>query len=136
MAAQDIGIYCPESSAEIFRYHFRQLAGRSSDNWSYYHDADLFNQSPHQRRVACFQIPYPYNNNIEHLIDQVYASADAVVVLGHPAFYPRFGFIPASRKGLRSEYPVSDDVFMVLEFSSNAKPAQGLVKFRREFSSV
>ena len=29
--------------------------------------------------------------------------SDAVVVLGHPKFYPRFGFIPASRKGLRCE---------------------------------
>jgi len=29
---------------------------------------------------------------------------DAVVVLGHPAFYPRFGFAPASRHGLRWEH--------------------------------
>ena len=28
----------------------------------------------------------------------------AVIVLGHPGFYPRFGFTPASRFGLRSEY--------------------------------
>ena len=61
---------------------------------------------------------------------------DAVVVLGHPEFYPRFGFIPASRKGLRCEYPVPDDVFMVLELKPNAITAEGLVKYRPEFSSV
>jgi putative acetyltransferase len=61
---------------------------------------------------------------------------DAVVVLGHPEFYPRFGFIPASRKGLRCEYPVPDDVFMVLELKSDAITAGGLVKYRPEFSSV
>ena len=41
--------------------------------------------------------------------------AGAVVVLGHPNYYPRFGFVPASRFGLSSEYEVPDEVFMVLE---------------------
>ena len=58
------------------------------------------------------------------------------MVLGHPAFYPRFGFIPASRKGLRCEYPVPDDVFMVLELEPDALAAGGLVKYRPEFSSI
>jgi hypothetical protein len=82
MAVRDLGIYFPESSAEIFRYHFRQLAGRCADDWSYYQDPALFNQSNHQRRVACFQIPYPYDNTVERLLDSVYDSADAVIVLG------------------------------------------------------
>jgi hypothetical protein len=82
MAVHDIGIYFPESSTNIFRFHFRQIAGRSSDNWSYYNNVELFATSQHQRRVACFQIPYPYDDSIEHLIDSVYDSADAIVVLG------------------------------------------------------
>lgn len=82
MAVHDIGIYFPESSTNIFRFHFKQIAGRASDNWSYYNSVELFAASPHQRRVACFQIPYPYDNSIEHLIDSVYDSADAIVVLG------------------------------------------------------
>ena len=40
---------------------------------------------------------------------------DAVVVLGHPAYYPRFGFVPASRYGISSEYDVPDEVFMLVE---------------------
>jgi putative acetyltransferase len=39
----------------------------------------------------------------------------AVVVLGHREFYPRFGFVPASRFGIVSEYDVPDDVFMAIE---------------------
>ena len=35
-----------------------------------------------------------------------------VFVVGHPRFYPRFGFFPASSRGLRCEYPVPDDVFL------------------------
>ena len=38
-----------------------------------------------------------------------------VVVLGHPTYYPRFGFRPASRYGMQSDYAVPDDVFMALE---------------------
>jgi putative acetyltransferase len=40
---------------------------------------------------------------------------DAVVVLGHAQYYPRFGFSPASMFGLRCEYDVPDEVFMALE---------------------
>lgn len=36
-----------------------------------------------------------------------------VVVLGHAGYYPRFGFEPASRLGIRSEWDVPDDAFMI-----------------------
>ena len=59
----------------------------------------------------------------------------AVVVLGHPHFYSRFGFIPASRNSLRCEYDVPDDAFMVLELESGAlQECSATVKYRSEFS--
>lgn len=61
---------------------------------------------------------------------------DVVVVVGHPEYYPRFGFVPASRKGLRCEYPVPDEVFMVAELKPNALSGRGLVKYRPEFGGV
>jgi putative acetyltransferase len=42
--------------------------------------------------------------------------AGAVVVLGHSEYYPRFGFAPASRFGVKSEYDAPDETFMALEF--------------------
>lgn len=36
-----------------------------------------------------------------------------IVVLGHPGFYPRFGFTPASRFGIACQWDVPDEVFMV-----------------------
>ncbi len=36
-----------------------------------------------------------------------------VVVLGHHDYYTRFGFVPASRHGLRCEWDVPDEAFMV-----------------------
>jgi putative acetyltransferase len=62
---------------------------------------------------------------------------NVVVVLGHPEYYPRFGFVPASQKGLRSEYPVPDEVFMVAELKPGALGGRrGLVKYRPEFGEV
>ena len=58
-----------------------------------------------------------------------------VVVLGHPHYYPRFGFVPAATKGLRCEYPVPDDVFMVTELVPGAlRGRTGLVKYHPEFA--
>jgi len=60
---------------------------------------------------------------------------NAVVVLGHPDFYSRFGFIPASRKSLKCEYDVPDEAFMVLELESGAlEDCSPTVKYRSEFS--
>lgn len=58
----------------------------------------------------------------------------AVVVLGYPEYYSRFGFISAKDKGLKCEYLVPDDVFMVLELQSGALDGcYGTVKYRSEF---
>jgi putative acetyltransferase len=60
-----------------------------------------------------------------------------VVVLGHPNYYPRFGFVPASSKGLRSEYDVPNEVFMVMELTEGALAGRrGLVKYHSEFAKV
>jgi len=59
----------------------------------------------------------------------------AVVVVGHPEFYPRFGFMRASTKGLTCEFPVRDEVFMAVELKSGALAnIRGLVRYRPEFS--
>ena len=42
------------------------------------------------------------------------------MVLGHPEYYPRFGFVPASRHGLAWEHPAPDEAFMVLPLREGA----------------
>lgn len=62
---------------------------------------------------------------------------EVVVVLGHPEFYPRFGFRPAKEKGLACEFPVPDEVFMLKELREGALAgAGGVVKYHPEFSKV
>ena len=57
-----------------------------------------------------------------------------VVVLGHHEYYTRFGFVPASRHGLRCEWDVPDESFMVhvLDPAATAAAA-GLIRYRPEF---
>jgi putative acetyltransferase len=57
-----------------------------------------------------------------------------VVVLGHDGYYSRFGFVPASRHGLRCEWDVPDEAFMVHVFDADAcARSAGLVRYRSEF---
>ncbi len=39
----------------------------------------------------------------------------SVIVLGHEKYYPRFGFRPASKWGIKAPFDVSDESFMALE---------------------
>ncbi len=62
--------------------------------------------------------------------------AGAVVVLGHPAYYPRFGFVPAARVGLRSIY-TDGDAFMALELRPGALAGcTGLIRYAPEFDDL
>ena len=57
-----------------------------------------------------------------------------VVLIGHPEFYPRFGFSSAKAKGLRCEFEVPEEAFMVAELTPGALRGRvGVVKFRPEF---
>jgi len=61
----------------------------------------------------------------------------AVVVLGHPAYYPRFGFLPSARFGIGCEYDVPEDVFMAVELRSGVlRGASGTIKYHAAFSSA
>jgi putative acetyltransferase len=63
--------------------------------------------------------------------------ASAVVVLGHPDFYPRFGFVPSTRFAIRSEYDVPEDVFMALELDPGClNGLSGVIRYHDAFNAV
>ena len=66
------------------------------------------------------------------------AGCPFVVVLGHPDYYPRFGFEPASRFGLSCQWPgVPDEAFMVAVFDETAlPPGGGVARYRDEFDEA
>lgn len=58
-----------------------------------------------------------------------------VVVVGHPSYYPRFGFSSARAKGLEAPYP--DPAFMVQELVPGALDGvRGAVEYPPEFAAV
>lgn len=44
----------------------------------------------------------------------------AAVVLGHPEYYPRFGFMPAAHFGVVCKYPAPPEAFMAIELVPGA----------------
>ena len=60
-----------------------------------------------------------------------------VVVIGHPEYYPRFGFVPARKEGLDLQFPVPDEAFMVCKLAPDAlEGIKGMVKYPPEFEDV
>ena len=61
-----------------------------------------------------------------------------VIVLGHPGFYPRFGFVSASRYGLTCQWEgVPDEAFMVLILNeSTLAGVTGIARYRDEFAAA
>lgn len=60
--------------------------------------------------------------------------AHSVVVLGHPAYYPRFGFRSADAFGLTCEYDVPREAFMTLElYAGSLDGVEGTVRYHQAF---
>ncbi len=60
-----------------------------------------------------------------------------VVVLGHPKYYPRFGFETASTHGVRCEYDgVPDEAFMLLVLDEAIDGLRGVAHYLPEFGAV
>jgi len=65
------------------------------------------------------------------------AGYEAVVVLGHAGYYPRFGFEPSVNFGIKSEYDVPPEVFMVKELCEGAlRDKSGTAKYLQVFNDV
>lgn len=54
-------------------------------------------------------------------IEEVRKHYSLIILYGHPEYYPKFGFVPASKVGLKSQYKLPDDVpedvFMAINFT-------------------
>lgn len=60
-----------------------------------------------------------------------------VLVLGDPAYYLRFGFVPAARFGLKCPFPAPEDAFMAIELQSGAfKGLSGMAQYGHEFDDL
>ena len=56
-----------------------------------------------------------------------------VVVLGHPEYYPRFGFVPASSFGITAPFEVPDDAFLALALDPEGPAPRGEIVYPSAF---
>ena len=84
----------------------------------------------HQRRGIGSELVRAGNQRLEA------AGCLFIVVIGHPSFYPRFGFKPAGLYDISCLWNVPDDAFMVAMLSEPASDLKGVARYRPEFSTV
>jgi putative acetyltransferase len=61
----------------------------------------------------------------------------SVIVLGHPWFYPRFGFRPSVEWGIRWEHEAPEEAFMALELVPGAlEGLAGVARYLPQFEGV
>ena len=59
----------------------------------------------------------------------------AVILVGHPDYYPPFGFTPAKEKGLKLPFDAPNEAFMVYEIIPQAlEGIKGMVVYPPEFA--
>jgi predicted N-acetyltransferase YhbS len=59
---------------------------------------------------------------------------NSVVVMGHPKYYPKFGFEKASSWGIKAPFEVPEEAFMALELQENAlENVSGVVEYPSVF---
>jgi predicted N-acetyltransferase YhbS len=56
-----------------------------------------------------------------------------VLVLGHADYYPRFGFVPASRWGIRAPFEVPDEAMMALTLDPSRPVPAGVIRYPAAF---
>lgn len=59
-----------------------------------------------------------------------------MVVVGHPEYYPRFGFEPAADHGVLAQWEVPPEAWMVHRLPAYVHEARGLVRYPAAFDAV
>ncbi|MFI1013153.1 GNAT family N-acetyltransferase [Streptomyces sp. NPDC020965] len=61
------------------------------------------------------------------------AGESLVLVLGHADYYPKFGFEPASRWGIRAPFEVPDEAMMALVLDTGRPVPSGVIRYAAAF---
>lgn len=55
------------------------------------------------------------------------------IVLGSNKYYPRLGYIPASKYNIKAPFNIEDDFFMAIKLNESANEIQGTVEYDKAF---
>lgn len=59
-----------------------------------------------------------------------------VLVLGDPAYYARFGFVPATKYGIECGLPASPEALLAVELAPGAFSGTGVARYGHEFEDL
>lgn len=76
---RQIGVFVPQATDALFSFHFNKCwiahAVRT------YNDLDAFKNSKHDRKIACFQMPYPIDPAFDNTVNELLLHCDHVLIL-------------------------------------------------------
>jgi hypothetical protein len=77
--SQPTGVFVPQDTNALFHFHFNNcnLLGRVA----VYSDLNVFAASNHSRKVACFQMPFPFSDSFYQEVNYFADHCDTVIVL-------------------------------------------------------
>lgn len=53
--------------------------------------------------------------------------------MGSEKYYPKSGYVPASRYGIKAPFEVADENFMAIKLNDTDKEIAGTVEYAKEF---
>jgi hypothetical protein len=120
-----------DNSIKLDVFGRQVLAVRSEEGWQlYYLSGDGKKRSAYDLIVPSLLV----ENGLEESRRKGYP---AVVVLGHPDYYPRFGFVPSRKYSITSEYDVPPEVFMIIELQPGILAGKsGIAKYHEAFAEL
>ena len=58
------------------------------------------------------------------------------VVLGHPGYYPKAGYVPASVYGIKAPFDIANENFMALKLDTEASDIDGVIQYDPDFGII
>lgn len=55
------------------------------------------------------------------------------IVMGHPNYYPKAGYVPADQYGVKAPFEVEDEYFMAVCLSGNEDKLNGIIEYDKAF---
>lgn len=74
-----VGVFVPEETNALFSFHFSRCY--LEHMIKVYTDLDEFVAARHDKKIACFQMPYPYQDSFERLVQGLSSHCDQVLIL-------------------------------------------------------
>jgi hypothetical protein len=76
---QTIGVFVTEATDALFHFHFTKCW--LSHSITVYNDRDEFVSSKHERKIACYQMPYPVDPTFDNTVRELLPHCDHVLIL-------------------------------------------------------